>query len=148
MRTWLPIVWFVGVLGIAWPGASSVSVASDDAYLVVVHPSNPIRAMSRSDLRAAFLKQITRWPHGTSIKPTDVLEPSPVRDRFNDEALGRSTAQVRSYWMQRIFTGTGVPPFEASSPREAIAHVLAHPGAITYLPAAFNPGGTKVIEIR
>jgi hypothetical protein len=148
MRTWLTIAWYACVLAIAWPSASSVTVANDDSYVVVVHPSNPIRTLARSELRAAFLKQVTRWPHGGTIRPTDVLEPGQVRNRFNREALGRSSERIRSYWVQRIFTGTGVPPVEVSSPREAVAYVLAHPGAITYLPATFNPGGTKVIEVR
>ena len=57
-------------------------------------------------------------------------------------------AQLKNYWTQRIFSGTGVPPPQAGSAAAAIAYVLANPGALAYLPADVDPNGAKVVQLR
>ena len=71
-----------------------------------------------------------------------------MREAFTRDVLKKTPAQLKTYWSQQIFSGKGVPPPEASSIDEAIAYVLANPGAVGYIPDDVDPKGAKVIEVR
>jgi hypothetical protein len=133
---------------LTWVALTSASVARDDAFILIVHPSNPATVVERSFVRAAFLKQAARWPNGAVLRPIDTSAPAQVRDRFVAEVLNRTRTSLRAYWLQRIFSGTGVPPIEVASPEEAIDAILNHRGAVAYLPANVDPRGAKVITMR
>jgi hypothetical protein len=62
--------------------------------------------------------------------------------------LRKTPAQLRSYWTQRIFSGTGVPPPEAETPTAALAFVLANPGAVAYVPSTLDTGRARVVKAR
>jgi hypothetical protein len=140
------LVLLAAILSLALTGASS-SALNDD-FKVIVHPSNPVSVVSRDFLRAAFLKKVIKWQHGEPLRPIDLTEKLGARQRFTEEVLLKSPAQLRSYWIQRIFSGTGVPPVETDSPAAAIAHVLADPGAVAYLPIHVDSGRAKVVMLK
>ena len=123
------------------------SVASDDTFQVIVHRDNPITTVDRDFLRDAFLKKTIRWNHGTVIRPID-LGKGQVRDRFTRDVLKKTPSQVRSYWTQRIFSGTAVPTPQAESADAALAYVLANPGAVAYVPTSLATGTAKVVKIH
>jgi len=131
-----------------WLGLASPSVASNDEFKITVHPANPVSVVDRDFLRAAFLKKAISWSDGKTIRPIGLSERFRARDRFTQDVLGKTPSQLRNYWVQRIFSGTDVPPPEADSPAAAIAYVLANPGAVTYLPIDADPGAAKVIKIK
>jgi len=133
------------VLGI---GAARGSPAEEGAFVVIVHPDNPTAAVSRDFLRDAYLKKATDWPSGETIRPVDLSVRFRARERFTHEVLRKSHAQLRSYWNQQIFSGKGLPPAEAESTEDVVAYVLAHPGAIGYLPAGAHPGAAKIVEVH
>ncbi len=122
-------------------------VASADAFVLIVHPDNPVTSVDRDFLRNAYLRKTTDWADGRSIRPNDLSPKFPARDRFTREVVKKTPAQLRSYWVQRIFSGKGVPPQELDSVASMIAHVLSDPGAVGYLPASADPGRAKVIRI-
>jgi ABC-type phosphate transport system substrate-binding protein len=122
--------------------------AEDGAFQVIVNPANPVAAVSRDFLRDAYLRKATDWENGATIHPIDLAPRFPERARFTHEVLRKSHAQLRSYWNQQIFSGKGVPPAEAESTAAAIAYVLAHPGAVGYLPAGIDPGGAKIVQVH
>jgi len=136
------------LLAVVWLGAAAISRAGGGDFKVIVHPDNPIAALDRGFLRDVYLKKITDWDHGKTVRPVDLGKASPVRDRFSQDVLKKSRAQLRSYWNQRIFSGKGVPPPEVESTAAVIAYVLANPGAVAYLPADVDPGRAKVVTIR
>jgi ABC-type phosphate transport system substrate-binding protein len=140
----------LGLLGLVsvWLAFASSSIASDDSFNIIVNPNNPVRSVDSDFLREAFLKKTTRWSNGTLIRPIDLVGTSPTRDRFSHDVLKKSLAQLRAYWVQRIFSGTDVPPPEADSPVNVIAFVLANPGAVGYVPSRVNPGAAKIVEIK
>jgi ABC-type phosphate transport system substrate-binding protein len=144
-----PHAWRVAALFVLWLGVDSASSASDDSFKVIVHRDNPITVVDRQFLSSAFLKTTIRWARdGKAIRPIELPKEQPVRARFTRDVLGKTPAQLRIYWIQRIFSGTAVPPPEAESTAAAIAYVLANPGAVAYVPAAVDPGGTKVIKVE
>jgi ABC-type phosphate transport system substrate-binding protein len=123
--------------------------ASDtrSSFKLIVHPANPVTALSADTIRQIYLKQKVRWDDDKPIKPVDRELRSPVRAQFSSSVLGRSVQAVRSYWLQRIFSGGHVPPPELSSDEAVIRYVSAERGAVGYVAATADTARTKVIAI-
>jgi hypothetical protein len=117
-------------------------------YVIVVNPANPETSVDRQFLEGAFLKKITRWPNDDTIRPAELVESAPARQRFSEEILERSVEAVKGYWQQRIFSGRDVPPPEFATSQEVIEYVLKYPGAIGCVASDSNTDGTKVLAIR
>ncbi len=139
------LVLLFGMLLFAAPASP---IPSRSGYVVIVHPTNPVRAISRAFLRDAFLKNTTRWGDGAAIRPVDLARSFPVYDEFSREILNKTPEQLRDYWSQFIYTGKGVPPPELRSETAMIVYVLRNPGAVGYLPAGANPRGAAVVTVR
>jgi hypothetical protein len=131
-----------------WLGAASSSGANYNDFKIIVHPRNPATSVSRPFLKDVFMRRATRWSNGDAVRPIDLPPVLPVRNRFTIEVLDKTPAQLRSYWLQRIFSGTNIPPPEASSTSAAISYVVANEGAVAYIPADVNAGPAKIIPIR
>jgi len=129
-------------------GLASTSIADDEGFKVIVHPEAGIDSIDRDFLRDAYLKKATEWGNGETIHPLDLSSRFAARDKFTQAVLHKTAAQLKTYWNQQIFSGKGVPPAEADSVADAIAYVLAHKGAVAYLPADADPGKAKVVRIR
>ena len=129
-------------------GEPSRLAANHQEFVVIVQRSNPITTVDNDFLRAVFLRKAVRWSSGEAIRPIDLPKGIVARDRFTRDVLGKTPAQLRNFWVQRIFSGTDIPPPEAASTAAAVAYVLANPGAVTYVPADANIGDAKVITIR
>ena len=118
------------------------------SFRVIVHDSNPIDSISKSDLADYFLKKKTRWQSGRAITPVDQSEKSPARDQFSRNVLGKEVPWVKSYWQRMIFSGRATPPAELSSDAEVLAFVSSNPDAIGYLEGSGSAGsGVKVIAL-
>lgn len=117
-------------------------------FRVVVHATNPTRAMERGALADAFLKKKTRWENGETIRPLDQRANSGTRRAFSLTILQRSVAAVRSYWQQRIFSGRDVPPPELDSDDSVIAYVERNPGAVGYVSRATKLGSTRELQVQ
>ena len=139
-----------GIFGLvlAWLALASSSTASDGGFIVIVHPDNPVSTVDSDFVRDAFLKKATRWSHGPKIRPIDLAGDLRAHDRFTHDVLKKTPAQLRAYWVQRIFSGTDVPPPAVDSPANVIAYVVANPGTLGYLPSGVNPGHAKVVTIK
>jgi hypothetical protein len=127
---------------------ASVPVANEGAYVIIVHPKNPVTSVDREFLRDAFMKKALYWSDGTSLRPATLSNRFPANARFTQDILNRSPKQLRAFWIQRIFSGTAVPPPELDSTAAAIAHVLRNLGGVAYLPAGIDAGGAKLIKAR
>jgi hypothetical protein len=116
-------------------------------FKVVVHADNPVTALSASETSALFLKRVTQWTHGGGIRPVDQAADSAVRTAFSRAVHGRTTAAIKSHWLQVVFSGRGTPPPELSE-AEVVQYVRANPGAIGYVSAARDVGDLKVVTVR
>jgi ABC-type phosphate transport system substrate-binding protein len=128
--------------------AGSSLASEDGGFKVIVNPENPVAVVERDFLRDAYLKKSTEWNGGETIRPIDLASRFPAHDRFTEHVIRKTPAQLRTYWNQQIFSGKGVPPPEAESVADVIAYVLAHKGAVGYLPTDVDPGRAKTIAIR
>ncbi len=123
-------------------------LAQDVTFKVIAHPDNPVTSVSRGFLRDAFLKKSTEWGGGEAILPVDLSWRFAERRAFTEQVVQKTPTQVKNYWNQQIFSGKGVPPPEADSPRAVIAYVLANPGAVGYIPSNVDPAGAKVLVVQ
>lgn len=118
------------------------------SFKVVVHPANPVTSLRADVVRQVFLKQRVRWDDGEAIKPVDLAFQSEVRAEFSSEVLARSVQAVRSYWLQRIFSGGHVPPPELHSDQAVIDYVASNRGAVGYVSAGADASRVKVVQVR
>lgn len=138
---------FLVVLGVLALSAS-VLAQPPPPYRVVVNPKNPTASVDRKFVEDAFLKKVSSWPDGETIKPVNLAVGSPTRRAFTTEVLGRSVEEVRRYWQQRIFSGRDVPPLEVASDDDVIKYVLQHEGGIGYVSPSANLGSARILVVR
>jgi hypothetical protein len=130
-------------------GSAGVADASDVAELkIIVHAGNAARVVDKGFLSDAFLKKVTRWPSGETIRPLDQRPGTAVRRSFTRAILKRTVAAVRSYWQQRIFSGRDVPPPELDSDESVVAYVERTPGAVGYVSNAAKLGSSRALQVQ
>lgn len=145
MQRWVRITFWL----VCAASAMAASQPSNEDFVLIVHPDNPISHVSTELLQKIFLKRIVRWPdQETFIKPVDLAPSATARERFSRAVLGRSVSAVRSYWQQRIFSGQGIPPLELSNEELVVKYILEHPGAVGYVSKRTAVGPARVLVIK
>jgi ABC-type phosphate transport system substrate-binding protein len=129
----------------AW--AFAVPLHADDV-VAVVSAKSPVTTLSSTQVADIFLGKSSRFPDGTQAVPIDLVEESPVRDRFYAQYTGKSPAQVKAHWSKIIFTGRGQPPRQASTSTEAKRLVAENPNAIGYIDPSQVDGSVRVLAAR
>lgn len=129
-------------------GSAAWADEAPQSFMVIVHPDTEAREVTREFVTQAFLKRVTRWPDGQSIRPVDLHGGAHARDAFSSSLLKRSVTAMRSYWQQRIFSGRELPPPELDSDDAVVRYVLANPGAIGYVATGTKLHNAKVLVLR
>jgi ABC-type phosphate transport system substrate-binding protein len=101
--------------------------------VAVVAATNPVTALSKSQIADMFLGKLTRFPDGRQVVPIDQVENSAVREAFYLEFAGKSPAQIKVFWSKIIFTGRGQPPPEVENDLEVKKFIAKNPDAIGYI---------------
>jgi ABC-type phosphate transport system substrate-binding protein len=128
--------------------AAAPRAAASEFYVVIVNEENPLSVLPASEVSRIFLKRSDRWPNGELILPIDLPVGSPVRESFSKEIHDRSTAAIRAYWQQLIFSGRGLPPPEKGSGADIVEYVRSHRGGIGYVSVRTSLGaGVKVLKV-
>lgn len=119
---------------------------AQDGYRVVVNPSNPVSALSRTQVSKLFLEKST-WDDGAVVSPVDLLPTSPVREGFSRDLLGLPVPTVIER-VREVSKAAGVnPPPSLASDREVLAFVRLKPGAIGYVSLGADVSGVKVVSV-
>jgi len=92
--------------------ASLFSASSHAELVVIVAPSTNIDSISSEQLQRLYLNKANRFPNGIRLVPLDQKTGSPQRREFTEKALGKTPAELSSYWSRRMFSGKGQPPRE------------------------------------
>lgn len=124
------------------------TAGSPAGYQVVVHPSNDVSVLTKSQLSQMLLKKVTRWPSGKPVRPVDLHADAAARRVMSKDVHGRSVRAVKAYWQRQIFTGRGAPPPEKPSDSAVIAYVRRNPGAVGYVSTSASVGTVKVITVE
>ncbi len=121
---------------------------SQAQYKVIVNNANSTTTITKSQVSNYLLKKRTKWASGTSIAPVDLSSKSSVRKSFSKAVHRKTTAQVRAFWQQSVFSGKATPPREMKSDAEVVKFVKTNKGAIGYVSAGANTAGVKVISVK
>lgn len=119
------------------------------SFVVIVHPDNPAKAVSKKKVSRLLLKELAKWDGGMSAEPVDLDSKSEIRREFSRNVHGRSVSSIKNYWQRQIFSGRAVPPPEVSNDNAVIAHVKSNPGAIGYVSASarLSGSGVKILDL-
>lgn len=128
------------------PGRASTAASGD--FKVIANPQVAGDSVDRDFVRDAYLKKSTEWGNGDTIHPIDLASKFRERDRFTEQVIRKTPAQLRTYWNQQIFSGKGVPPPEADAVADVIDYVVSTKGAIGYVPVDVDVGKAKILKLR
>ena len=127
--------------------ASMPASAQGNGYVVIVHPDNPTKSVSKKHVSRLLLKEQPKWDTGQAVKPVDLDSNSDTRRDFSQDVHGRSVSSIKNYWQRQIFSGRRVPPPEVANDLAVITHVKSNPGAIGYVSASARLDGVKVLDL-
>lgn len=118
-------------LGLLWP-------VSAPAVDVVVHPTQPDSAVSRSLARGVFGMRVRAWPDGVPVRVFVLDDAQPLHEEFCKSVLQMYPYQLRQNWDRLLYSGTGQPPVVVASEEEMLTRVAETPGSIGYV-RAYRP---------
>jgi hypothetical protein len=113
--------------------ADAADVAHGPRIAVIVGRGSLVKEVSRDTLRDVYLRRQRVWDDGSRAIPVNLPAGNPVRERFSELVLGRSTRELVPYWNARYFEGI-MPPAVLPSAAAIRAYLAAQPGAIAYVP--------------
>ncbi len=128
-------------------GYSPAEAQQNSPFVVIVHPDNPAKSVSKKKVSRLLLKELSKWDGGLSAQPVDLDSNSDIRRRFSRDVHGRSVSSIKNYWQRQIFSGRAVPPPEVANDNAVISHVQSNPGAIGYVSAGARLDGVKVLDL-
>lgn len=112
---------------------------------VIVNPSNNSE-LSKSAISKIYLGKTKTFPNGDKVLALNLKSSNNVRNNFQQEILGKSTAQVKAYWSKLIFTGKGKPLKELATEEDVLAMVASTPNAIGYIDSSKVNDTVKVVK--
>ncbi len=127
-------------LGMIMPASATSRI------VIVVHPSNPVTALSQADVMRLFTGKTKTFPGTATAVPVGLKDGRPEKQAFDSQVLNKTSNQVRAFWAQQIFTGRGTPPREFDTPAALKAHVATHPEAIGYLSLSDVDTSVKMLK--
>lgn len=111
---------------------------------VIVHQQSPLTSLDMHQVRAIFMGKIGSFPDGRKVVAID-LPKSGVRSQFYHAVASKTTHMMAAYWSRMMFTGAGVPPYQADSAEDVLAKVEQDINAIAYVDAAKVNSKVKVV---
>lgn len=124
-----------------------VSPATAAELAVIVHPSNSLSKISKSEVSDIFLGRADEFANGKAAEPLDQINSSPTRRQFIKAVLGMDEGALKSHWSKLMFSGKGQPPEMLSSDEEIRAAIAANPHGIGYINRSLVDESVKVVLI-
>lgn len=134
-------------LGASLFASAPARAEGKDSYVVIVHPDNPAKSLSKKKVSRLLLKELAKWDGGLAAQPVDLESGSVVRESFSQRVHGRSVSSIKHYWQRQVFSGRGVPPPELKGDDAVVSYVRSHPGAIGYVSPSAKLNGVKVVTL-
>ena len=130
---------------LTWTGHASTEIIP---FVVIVNEANPVKSLTKAELRRIFMKQSRMWQHGEAMVPVDWDSTHYLRAVFCRDVLNRSVREMAEYWVQQSMTQGLTPPSTQRSARAVIRFVSSVPGAISYVAPSDVDDTVNVISIR
>jgi ABC-type phosphate transport system substrate-binding protein len=110
------------------PGAADVHIR------LIGHPSRPA-ALTKTDVRAIYLKRRLLWSDGQPIIPINREAGSDARELFSEKVFGQDSRRLAAYWNQRYFEAGEFPPATLASEEAVVRFVSENRNAVGYVTA-------------
>jgi len=136
----------IGIAAVGWAlGGGTTAHADGDEIAVIVHKTNGVAAMNRSQLSALFKAKSTQFPGGARATPVNLPPESPARQAFDSAVLGLKPDEVERFWVDsKIRSGVGSPR-KLPGPAALVHFVSSDESAIGYVPASDVGEGVRVV---
>jgi hypothetical protein len=99
---------------------------------IVVGAESDIHGVTLDTLRELYLRRQRLWPSGESAMPVNLPADSTLRGAFSKRVLGRTPADLESYWRRMYFDGIR-PPLVLKTSQAVCAYVATEGSAIGYV---------------
>ena len=113
---------------------SSLS-ATDMRVWVIGHPARAV-TLTKTDVRAIYLKRRLLWSDGQPIIPINREAGSEARELFSERVFGQDSRRLAAYWNQRYFEAGEFPPATLASEEAVVRFVSENRNAVGYVTAA------------
>lgn len=123
---------------------SAISLGANAGWVVIVNPSNSA-AISKQDVEQLYLAKAKSFSDGALAIALNHEEGTEIREAFDNQIVGKTPSQMKSYWAKLLFTGKAVPIKQMSSDQEVIELVTKNPSTIGYIDESSVTGSVKVI---
>ncbi len=124
--------------------------ADGEDIVVIVHKSNAVGAMNRSQLGSLFKARSTEFPGGGRATAVNLPPESPARQDFDLAVLGMKPDEVERFWLDsKIRSGVGSPR-KLTGSAAVVRFVGTDETAIGYVPSsdARDAGGSIRVVAR
>ncbi len=115
-----------------FPSVAVLSLDAEDPLVIVVSLRNKIEQISPEELKSIYLKDKKTWEDGTAILPID-LEQTEAQTLFSKSILKKNLREVKTYWVQQIFSARAAPPLVLPGDRQVKEFIASNRGAIGYI---------------
>jgi ABC-type phosphate transport system substrate-binding protein len=135
----------IAVAALACCAGDPAAHADGDELVIVVHKSNGVGAMTRSQLAALFKAKSSEFPGGARATPVNLPPDSPARQAFDYAVLGLRPDEVERFWVDsKIRSGVGSPR-KLPGPAALVRFVSTDESGIGYVPSADVGDGVRVV---
>ncbi|NEX18162.1 MAG: phosphate ABC transporter substrate-binding protein [Halochromatium sp.] len=124
---------------------SQSAVVAEDSLVVVMGSDSDVERLTREQVVHIFLGRFRRLPNGLTATPIDRPQDQSLMTDFYQLLVGKSPAEIRSYWSRLIFSGKTAPPRQAGSGQEVVRWLAETPGAIAYMRPDECPPQLRVV---
>ena len=115
--------------------------------VVIVNDSNPVSAMTASEVRQHYLKDKARWDFGQKVRPADSTYDDAARDAFLARVLNMTEIEIDRFWIEQQYVKGGKPPASLDDDSSVMRFVAKFDGAISFVSRASLNGVMGVKEV-
>lgn len=119
--------------------------AATAELVVIVNPASGVTSMTRAEVSNVYMARHRVLPSGVAALPLDVAGNAPERQEFYWVLIGKTLAEVNSYWAQVLFSGRASPPQSMADAAAVVDAVAENKGAIAYVDKAKVDGRVRVV---
>ncbi|MBV1911835.1 MAG: phosphate ABC transporter substrate-binding protein [Kangiellaceae bacterium] len=116
--------------------------------VVVVHASNSVTSLSKSELNRLFMGKLDSFPSGGKAVPINQVPSATARGKFDSSKLGKSSSKMIAYWSKQLFMGKGIPPKEFNGDLDVLLFISKNPTAIGYIDDSAINESIKIVTIQ
>lgn len=113
--------------------------------VLIVHPDNPVKELSRDQIIKIYMGRNLTFPTGKPALPLDMSPSSHSRQQFYNLLVNKSVAEINAYWARLLFTGRATPPRPVADAETLLETVRENPAAIGYIDVDSIDNSVKVV---